>query len=130
LLIFILAGVFYIRRMLGDIYNDNLLLLEIDGFATVLSIFSLFTMGIGMMAMSLLAPLKWIDKNSYIIAIVAVAVSLPLSYWVLNRLEIKAAGLTECSELRRSSRLHSSKTYAITPEACQSLVNDRQAREL
>ncbi|MGL4515943.1 MAG: hypothetical protein ACRCUH_04495, partial [Shewanella sp.] len=69
-LIFILAGFIYIRRMFGDIYSDDLISLEIDGFATILSIFSLFLMGVGMMAMSLLAPLKWIDKNSYIIVIV------------------------------------------------------------
>lgn len=124
----IFAAFFYIRGILEDIFNENISSLEIDGFMTVFSIYALFAMGIGIMAMSLFASLKWIDKNSYAIAIVSIAVAFPLSGWTLYELKNKTAGFTECKDLRQSSRRHSSKTYAITPLECQRLVSEREAR--
>lgn len=75
--------------------------------------------------------MKWVDKHAHIIAIVtAFALSPIIAGGVLYSLKNKTAGFTECKELRRSSRLHSSKTYAITPQACQRLVSDRLDRVL
>lgn len=124
----IFAVFFYIRGTLEDIFNENISSLEIDGFMTIFSVYALFAMGVGIMAMSLFASLKWIDNNSYVIAIVSIAVALPLSGWTLYELKNKTTGFTECKDLRQSSRRHSSKTYAITPLECQRLVSEREAR--
>jgi hypothetical protein len=53
-----------------------------------------------------------------------------ISTFFLYALHEKAEGFVECNELRRASRLYSSKTYAITPQACQRLISDRHAHEL
>jgi hypothetical protein len=111
--------------------GENIDVIVIDGFATIWSSVAGVLMFGGLLFTLLVFSMKWIDKHAPAIAVVTAFILSPIiAGGVLYSLKNKSSGFTECSELRRSSRLHSSKTYAITPQVCQRIVSDTQAREL
>lgn len=117
------------------LFVDGVRYVVIDGFVSIWAIFCMFFLGCSALAMSIASNGSWRESKFnrlYVASILinAAVISPMLSSVVWYQLHAKSKGFVECEDLRRSSRRHSSKTYAITPQECQLLVNDRLAREL
>lgn len=117
------------------LFIDDVRHVVIDGFVSTWAMFGLFFLGCSALAMSIASNGSWRTSKFnrlYVASVLinAVVISPMLSSVVWYQLHEKSKGFVECEDLRRSSRRHSSKTYAITPQECQLLVSDRQAREL
>ncbi|MGL5391511.1 MAG: hypothetical protein ACRDA8_09100 [Shewanella sp.] len=124
-------GAWGANRWLGILYGETPSYFEVSGFASIWScMFMVFFGGIMGVALTI-KKTDWVDKHiHWFLIVIAFALSPIMAGGVFYGLKSKASEFTECKELRRSSRLHSSRTYAITPQECQRLVSDRQAREL
>lgn len=117
------------------LFIDNISYVVIDGFVSIWAMFGMFFLGFSAFTMSLVSSGSWRASKFnrlYVSSILinAVVISPILSSAVWYQLHSISKGFVECDDLRRSSRRYSSKTYAITPQECQRLVSDRQAREL
>lgn len=117
------------------LFVDDVRYVVIDGFVSIWAMFGMFFLGCSALAMSIASNGSWRASKFnrlYVASILinAAVISPMLSSVVWYQLHAKSKGFVECEDLRRSSRRHSSKTYAITPQECQLLVNDRLAREL
>ena len=120
---------------LSYLFVDDIRYVVIDGFVSIWAMFGMFFLGCSALAMSIVSNGSWRASKFnrlYVASILinAAVISPMLSSVVWYQLHAKSKGFVECEDLRRSSRRHSSKTYAITPQECQLLVSDRQAREL
>lgn len=114
---------------------DDVRYVVIDGFVSIWAMFCMFFLGCSALAMSIVSSGSWRTSKFnrlYVASILinAAVISPMLSSGVWYQLHAKSKGFVECEDLRRSSRRHSSKTYAITPQECQLLMSDRLAREL
>lgn len=126
-----LLGLWVSKGWFCVLYGSPPDVFEIDGFASIWSCMFMIFFG-GVMAFTFtIKRAEWIDKRVHIFLIVIAFVISPImAGGVLYGLNNKASNFTECTELRRSSRLHSSKTYARTHQECQRLVSDRLVGEL
>jgi hypothetical protein len=128
---FILFGIWSSSDWWWIFNGDSKDVIVIEGFGTVWAGIAGILMCGTWLVFLLCFSMKVVDKNINIIVIVTAFILSPLiSVVVLQIINNKSSGFTECVELKRSSSFHSSKTYAITPQVCQRLVSDRLAREL
>ena len=119
------------NRWFSVLYGEVPSYFEVSGFANIWACMFMVFFGGTMTIVFTIKKTEWVDKHVHVFLIaIAFAVSPIVAGGVLYGLKNKALGFTECKELRRSSRLHSSKTYAITPQECLRLVGDRQVSEL
>ena len=131
----IIISAYIIFDDVSYLFFDDIRYVVIDGFVSIWAMFCMFFLGCSALAMSIASNGSWRASKLnrlYVASILinAAVISPMLSSVVWYQLHAKSKGFVECEDLRRSSRRHSSKTYAITPQECQLLVNDRLAREL
>lgn len=130
-IIFMFLGVRNARDWWWIFTDENKTVIVMDGFGSVWASIAGVLMFGTLLLFLIVFNMKWVDKHAHIVAIVTAFILSPMIAggvtYIINN---KSSGFTECQELRRSSRFHSSKTYAVTPQECQRLVSDRVAREL
>lgn len=134
-LVIIIFSSWVLMRNSSYIFDGSPNHVVINGWRSTWAIITLFFIGVLALAMTIASKGSWRESKfnkMYVLSGVfsCLVISPLISTYFIYRLHEKAEGFVECSELRRSSRLYSSKTYAITSQTCQRLVSDREAREL
>jgi hypothetical protein len=115
------------------IFEDAPSYVVINGWGSTWAMVSLFFIGWLALAMTIASKGNWqtskFNRVYVLSGIMSCIVISPIaSTFFMYSLHEKAEGFVECNELRRASRLYSSKTYAITPLTCQRLVDDKHER--
>lgn len=134
-LVIIIFSSWVLMRNSSYIFEESPSHVVINGWGSTWAMISLFFIGVLALAMTIVSNGSWRESkfNKIYVSsgmICCLLISPLISTYFIYRLHEKAEGFVECNELRRASRLYSSKTYAITSQTCQRLVSDREAREL